>query len=94
MNLTAFEAKLTRIWPSRSESPRRSFGSFGSTSTISSRPFAVAFSAMKSVTLAITASSSKSTDSTLIRPDSIFEKSRMSLMTPSRCCPARWIFDT
>ena len=94
MNLTAFDAKLMRIWPSRSESPRRSFGSFGSTSTISSRPLATAFSWMKSVTLPITFSSSKSTDSTLMRPDSIFEKSRMSLMTPSRCWPARWIFET
>jgi len=53
-------------------------------STTTSRPLASAFSATRVHTLWMTRSTSKSVGSRLILPASILEKSRMSLMMPSR----------
>jgi hypothetical protein len=55
-----------------------------------SRPLSWAFCAVNVVTELITSSSLKSVLSMSSRPASIFEKSRMSLITASSDVPALW----
>ena len=84
VNLTALLQKLIRTWPKRSGSPLRLVETAGSMSKINSSPLAEAFSEIRLPTFSSTLSRSKSMVSTDSLPASIFEKSRMSLMIPSR----------
>jgi len=92
VNFSALLAKLASTWRTRSGSPTSRPGTWRSTSTISSSPLAAARSAIRPATLSSTSSSSKPIRSTDILPASILEKSRMSLMMPSRCWPEPRIF--
>ena len=65
----------------------------GSISNINSSSLADALSAIRLLTFARTFSRSKSIVSTVSLPASIFEKSRMLLMMPSRCCADCCILD-
>jgi hypothetical protein len=94
VNFTALFTKFVRICPSRSGSPSRVCGISGDTCAKNSSPFSCAFCAVSVVTEAITSSSLNSVVSMFSLPASIFEKSRMSLITPSREMPALWILPT
>ena len=91
VNFTALPIRLVRIWPRRRGSPTRACTTSGATSNSSSRPFAWAFSATTDDTCSSVSSSRNSTASISSLPASILEKSRISLITPSSDCPARWI---
>ncbi len=91
VNLTALLVRLIRIWPRRSGSPISVAGTPRSTLNTTSTRLA---SLLSSVTLDRCSKMSPSlngTDSSVSLPASILEKSRMSLITPSRCSPAPWI---
>ncbi len=87
VNLTAFPTRLTRTWRRRSESPVTQAGTSSSMSTRRSSPLAWAWAEMVPATLRTAAPRSKSTSSMSSLPASILEKSRMSLMRPSRLWP-------
>ena len=83
VNLIALPSRLMSTWRSRTGSPIRRLGTSGRASASSSRPFWWARSATVLSADSISASSANSMVSRSSRPASIFEKSRMSLMTDS-----------
>ena len=88
VNLTALPTRLAITWRSRNGSPcSASAASGGTNCAASSSPLACAGCANIASTSSTTSTRLKSTASSCRWPDSILEKSRMSLMTPSRCCP-------
>ena len=90
VNFTAFEPRLASTCPNRTGSPRRDPGTSGWQATTSSRSLAWAGPLSTSAALSKTARTSKSTCSSSSLPASIFDRSRMSLMIPSRVSPAPW----
>ncbi|MNN20133.1 hypothetical protein D3C81_1333940 [compost metagenome] len=92
VNLIALLSRLLSTWPRRMGSPSSPVGTSVSMSNSSSRPFSCALTMAWSARLPSTSSRKNSTFSKCILPASIFEKSRMSLMMPSRLCAAAWIF--
>ena len=87
VNLMALPTRLITIWRSRLESPRTISGTSGATSHSNSSPFSSArtanvFSVDSKLSRRLKSSASRS-----IFPASIFEKSRMSLITVSRESP-------
>ena len=90
VNLTALPQRLSRIWPRRRGSPTRMRGREASYRTRNSRPFCSAWGAMASVRCSMTPSRPNSISSSSILPASTLEKSRMSLMIPSRAWAAPW----
>ena len=87
VNLIALPSRLRRIWRSRVTSPTTTRGVPGRMSPTSSRPFSVARAAMSSSAASTHSWRSNGAASRSIRPASIFEKSRMSLMIVSRDSP-------
>ena len=85
VNLIALSHRFTKTWPSLSASPSRKEGTresrFKSTSRFS---FSWVLTIMMLSTLSRASVKSKFTCSMSRFPDSILEKSRMSLMTPRR----------
>ncbi len=81
VNFTALFSRLTSTCRTRPGSPAHAASSARSVSQLSSRPFSSAGSAIMVVTSSMTSRSEKSTCSSSSLPASIFEKSRMSLMT-------------
>ena len=88
VNFTALDPRLARTCPSRPGSPRSTAGTSGWQPTSSSIPFSWAGPLRTSALWSNTARTSKSTSSSSSFPASIFERSRMSLMMPSRVSPA------
>ena len=84
VNLTAFATRLVTTCESLVGSPQSTCGRDGSQATVRSRPRLRAVSPSMVVTSSSRVSTSKSSRSSSNRPASIFEKSRMSLMMPSR----------
>jgi hypothetical protein len=91
VNLTALPARLSRIWRTRPPSPRTVAGRLRPRRVTTIRPFSSAAGEIRAAVSARTALRSKSTGSRTTLPASILEKSRMSLMTPSRALPAEWM---
>ncbi len=87
VNLTALLIRLATTWRMRKGSPRRLRRASGGMSATSSRPFFSAGWANMASAFSISSPGSNSTSSSSRWPDSIFEKSRMSLMMPSRWRP-------
>ena len=79
--------EVESICRSRPGSPRREGGTSASTRQTSSRPFSCALGASSSTTSSTVVGRSKSRISSSSLPASIFEKSRMSLMSDSRASP-------
>jgi hypothetical protein len=91
VNLTALLARFSKACRSRVTSPRNHKGTpSGSIST--TRPLPCAVSRMIEATLSITAERWKLADSSSMRPASILDRSRMSLMIDSRWRLATSIF--
>ena len=99
VNLTALPTRLATTCRSRNGSPRSIMGaSCGMNCRASSRPLAAAGCANMASASSTASTRLKSVDSSARWPDSIFEKSRMSLITPNRWRPeactasaqARW----
>ena len=93
VNFTALEPRLVRTWPRRVGSPRRNSGTSGWQETTSSRSFSWAGPLSTAAVCSKTLRTSKSTSSSSSLPDSIFDRSRMSLMiassdSPALCTPA------
>ena len=91
VNFTALPTRFSRIWRSRVGSLRIVRGSGISNVTSNASFFSWARGRTNDVTSPTTRHGSHSTDSTVIRPASIFDRSRMSLITASRCSPLRRI---
>ena len=88
VNLIALPNRLVKTWRSRNGSPRSTgAASWGKTWIANSRPLASAGWANIAIACSADSTRLKSTVSSSRWPDSILEKSRMSLITPSRCCP-------
>ena len=83
VNLTALLTRLSSTWRSRVTSPRTQPGSSPPISTSSSSPFSRARGAPMSQASSIVPSRLSGSFSSSSLPDSILEKSRMSLITPS-----------
>ncbi len=83
VNLIAFPTRFVSTCLSRLGSPCTAPGNVGGMTAASSMPFSFAFGANRSATSSTMTRTSMSTRSTVILPASIFEKSRMSLMTVS-----------
>ena len=90
VNLIALATRLIRTWRSRPWSPTSASGTCGSTSSVSCSPFS---RARRTSGLSVSRSVARSANgagSSSSRPDSIFEKSRMSSMMASsasaECC--------
>ncbi len=91
VNLMALCSRLAITWRSRKGSPcMRSAVAGGLTWLASSRPFSAAGWANMATLSSTSSPSSKSMRSSSMWPASIFEKSRMSLMMPSRWRPDCW----
>ena len=84
VNFTALLPRLTRTWPRRRGSPISAVGRLGARLNSSSIPLSSAFRPMRLPRLSMTSSRLKSMCSMDSLPASILEKSRMSLMMPSR----------
>src|SRR5258708_1937081 len=84
VNLMALPARLMRICRKRVGSPRRTSGTSPCRAQVTSKFFCWARTARGSNTLSMQSRSEKGTLSRSSRPASIFEKSRMSLMIPSK----------
>ena len=84
VNLMALPARLIRIWRKRVGSPRRTSGTSPCKAQVTSNFFCWARTARGSNALSMQSSREKGTLSRSSRPASIFEKSRMSLMIPSK----------
>jgi hypothetical protein len=84
VNLIALVVRFETTWRRRDGSPRTRLANVGGTSQTSSKPLSWACGASTSATSSATARRSNSTCSIGILPASIFEKSRMSLITASR----------
>ncbi len=80
VNFTALLHRFSSTWPRRSGSPRSRAGTPGAVASRNSRPLRLAASATSVVTLSSTSCSENSSTRISSLPDSIFEKSRMSLM--------------
>ena len=89
VNLIALPTKLVRIWPRRSGSPLMRVTRFAGILQASSSPLAWARSASRSTMSSMVARKSTSSFSSSSFPASILEKSRRSLMMPSRFWPER-----
>ncbi len=95
VNLTALASRLISAWASRVGSPR-SRGGRWSVSSTSSSPFSAARPRTISKLPATRSSSANSVSCSTILPASIFDRSRMSLITCSRwraassTLPSRW----
>ena len=91
VNLTAFDSRLRRIWPSRWASASMYSGVPGSTVTVRARPFSrISGSKIRTTPSTVRARCRRSgTMSTL--PASTFDRSRMSLISASRSRPAEEI---
>ena len=87
VNLTALPIRLSAICRTRVGSPRMKRGSSGSMSSRTSTPFSTARSTIESTVPSSSATASKSTLSNSRCPASIFEKSRMSLISASSASP-------
>ena len=87
VNLIPLPSRLVSTWRKRVASPRRWMGTAGSVKPASSIPFAWAVPASRSSVPSTTSCKLKSRISNVSLPASIFEKSRMSLMTVSRFSP-------
>ena len=90
VNLIALEIRLDSTWPSRVGSPTRRSGTSSSTATAEPTPAPPRTRPRIARGLVEDRRTSKSTSSSSSSPASILEKSRMSLMTPSRVRPAPW----
>jgi len=90
VNLIALPTRLTSICRSRAGSPRNASGTSAPTSAASSSPFSCARGPSRSATSSITPQRLKSITSSVIFPASIFEKSRMSLMTVNSASALWW----
>ena len=87
VNLTALDKRLSRACDRRVASPRRRCGRWSASST-SSRPFWPARSATIAPQRASSASTENTASSSASLPASILDRSRMSLMSCSRCWAA------
>ena len=92
VNLAALLPRLTNTWPSRSESPTSAVGRSAEVANNSSRPLSSAFRPIMLAKFSSTSSSRNGACSMLILPASILEKSRISLMMPSRFSAERCTF--
>ena len=88
VNFTALLTRLVRICPSRNGSPDSRCGIEAATSAKNSSPFSWAFWPVRVATELTTWSKSKSVVSSFSLPASTLEKSKISLMIPSREVPA------
>ena len=84
VNLMALPARLIRIWRGRVGSPPSAFGMSPCTAQLTSNPFCWARRARGSNALSMQSAKENETHSGSKRPASIFEKSKMSLMIPSK----------
>ena len=91
-NLTALLPRFTSTCPRRSGSQTSAVGRVAGASNSSSSPLDSAFRPTMLAVSSSTSSSRNGTCSRAIFPASIFEKSRMSLMMPSRLSAARFTF--
>ena len=87
VNLIALPSRFSRIWRSLVTSPTTMRGVPGRMSPTSSSPFSVALAAISSSAASTHSWRSNVAASRSIRPASIFEKSRMSLMIVSSDSP-------
>ena len=87
VNFTALFSRLSKTWRIRLASPTAVSGVPGSISYATSRPFFVAIGPIRSTTDSMQARRSNGARSSSIRPASIFEKSRMSLMIERSASP-------
>ncbi len=92
VNLNALESRFLRICCSRLESVVNARGSAESMSTWNARFFESATCRNVRSMLSLSEANVISSASTVTVPDSIFDKSRMSLMSVSRSVPAEWMF--
>ena len=90
VNFTALDTRLDTTCPSRVGSPTRERGIWGSIQVTISSSLSLAMPERIVSVCSTMLRSSNSTDSSSSWPASILEKSRMSLMTPSRLRPAVW----
>ena len=91
VNFSAFENRLRMIWKIRWWSLKIVNGAPGSTSTVKRRCLASAIGRKLRSMLATNSSSGMFSYSTVIRPASIFDKSRMSLISANKSLPERWM---
>ena len=94
VNLTAFERRFRRTCLTRVTSPTTKRGTSGETRPASSSPLADAAGARRSIDSSTARRTSKGRDSSSSFPDSIFEKSRMSLMRARSVSPLPRIVST
>ena len=87
VNFTALLSRFSRIWRMRLASPTAVSGVSGAMSYATSRPFVAATGPIRSTTDSMLARRSNGARSSSMRPASILEKSRMSLMIESRASP-------
>ncbi len=91
VNLIAFDSRLLRICPSRCGSVSMRSGVPGSIRAVSARPFSRAIGAMVSSSASTVLATRTGRGSTCIVPASIFERSRMSLISARRSWPVEGI---
>jgi hypothetical protein len=92
--LTALFSTLSRICCSRLASPTTASGTFGPNTALRVRPFLRANEPISPTAPSMQSRSAKGTASSSMRPASILEKSRMSLMIASSASPLRRIVET
>ncbi len=88
VNLSALDSRFLSTWPRRCGSVSKPAGVSGATVVVSSRPFSCATGRNGSTSACSVRAMLTGSTSTVACPDSIFARSRMSLISASRSLPA------
>ena len=94
VNFSALLTRLSSTWRTRAASPSSRFGQSLGKSTSSRIPLATNCGRTRAATSSMLRRTSNGSRTGMSLPASIFETSRMSLMTLSRLCPEEWIVST
>ncbi|MNV80096.1 hypothetical protein D3C71_1736770 [compost metagenome] len=88
VNLSALDSRFFSTWPRRKASVSIEAATSGATVAVSVRPFSCASGRRGSISPCSARAMFTVSTSTVAWPDSILDKSRMSLMSASRSLPA------